>query len=258
LARKPAALLAQLSDPHVRVGPDDDGTGAALEAAVAAVAALDPGPDALLLSGDLAEHADPREYERVRELLRPLAMPVHAIPGNHDDRAALRAHFDIPGEGPGGLVQYAVTCGELRLVACDSTVPGWDHGGFGPDRLALLEELLGEDTGSPTIVAMHHPPCLVGADGLDAIGVPEPERAALGELLARHPQVSRVLAGHVHRATTGRVGDCPVVTCPSNWRESALDLRPGSALSFSESDPPGFALHVLTDDGELASHIQPL
>jgi 3',5'-cyclic AMP phosphodiesterase CpdA len=256
LARSPAALLAQLSDPHIRLGPDDDGTGAALAASVAAVAALDPQPDALLLSGDLAEHAHPREYERVRELLRPLTLPVHALPGNHDERAVLRAHFDIPREGE--LVQYAVSCGALRLVACDSTIPGHDSGSLAPDRLALLDELLGEDTSTPTIVAMHHPPFLIGAPALDRIGVPEPERAALGELLARHPQVKRVTAGHVHRAATGRVGNCPAITSPSNWRQSALDLRPDSELAFADADPPGFVLHVLTSDGELASHVQPI
>jgi 3',5'-cyclic-AMP phosphodiesterase len=253
LARSAAALLAQISDTHMRVGPDDDGTGAALEAAVAALAALDPQPDALLLSGDLAEHADPREYERVRDLLAPLALPVHAIPGNHDDLAELSAHFEVPGE------HYAVGCGGgLRLVACDSTAPGRDGGSFGPERLAELEALLAADTDSPTILAIHHPPFLLGAEAVDEIGLPPDDCAALGELLGRHPQVRRVTAGHVHAASIGRVGRCPALTCPSNWRQGAIDLRPGAGLGFSEADPPGFALHVLTGDGELASHIRPI
>jgi len=135
----------------MRVGPDDEGTGAAFEAAVAAVAALDPAPDAVLLSGDLAEHADPREYERVRSLLAPLSMPVHFLPGNHDDPTAVPAW-------------YAVQCGSLRLVACDSTVPGADSGSFGPERLERLEQLLAEDPRTPTVVAMHHPPIDIGVE----------------------------------------------------------------------------------------------
>lgn len=236
----------------MRVGLDDDGTGAALEAAVAAIAVLDPEPDALLVSGDLAEHADPREYERVRELLAPLALPVHAIPGNHDDVAELSAHFAVPGP------HYAVRCGGLRLVACDSTIPGYDSGSFGPERIALLDELLGGDTDTPTIVAMHHPPFLLGAEAVDKIGLPADDCAAVGELLERHPQVRRVTAGHVHAASVGCVGNCPVVTCPSNWRQGAIDLRPGAGLGFSEKDPPAFVLHVLTGDGELASQIRPI
>ena len=227
----------------MRVGPDDEGSGAALEAAVAAVAALDPAPDAVLLSGDLAEHADPREYERVRELLAPLSMPVHAIPGNHDDPEAVTAW-------------YAADCGQLRLVACDSTVPGSDGGAFGPDRLERLEGLLAEESSTPTIVAMHHPPVDIGVEAADAIGLPREDRVALGELLSRHPEVLRVATGHVHRGAAGRVGSCPVFTCPSTWRQGALDLRPGVPLQLSE-DAPAFALHVLVD-GEVASHIQPI
>jgi Icc protein len=237
------ALLAQLSDPHMRLGPDDEGTGAAFEAAVAAVARLDPSPDAVLLSGDLAEHADPREYERVRELLSPLSMPVHSLPGNHDDSEA------VPG-------WYAVRCGELRLVVCDSTVPGADGGSFGAERLSRLEQLLAEEPGAPTVVAMHHPPIDIGVEAADAIGLPREDRAAFGELLDAQPQVLRVVAGHVHRGAVGRVGSCPVFTCPSTWRQGALDLRPGAPLQLSE-DAPAFALHVLVD-GELASHVQPL
>jgi len=226
----------------MRVGADDEGTGAALEAAVAAVAALDPAPDAVLLSGDLAEHADPREYERVRELLAPLSMPLHAIPGNHDDPEAVPAW-------------YSVRCGALRLVACDSTVPGADDGAFGPERLDRLERLLGEDPSAPTIVAMHHPPIDIGVEAADAIGLPREDRVALSELLDAHAQVRRVVAGHVHRGAAGRVGNCPVFTCPSTWRQGALDLRPGAPLRLSE-DQPAFALHVLMD-GEIVSHVQP-
>jgi 3',5'-cyclic-AMP phosphodiesterase len=237
------ALLAQLSDPHMRIGAEDEGTGAAFEAAVAAVADLDPQPHAVLLSGDLAEHADPREYERVRELLAPLLMPVHVLPGNHDDPAAVPAW-------------YAVPCGKLRLVACDSTVPAEDGGSFGPERLSRLEQLLAEDPRTATVVAMHHPPIDIGVEAADAIGLPREDRAALGELLDAHPQVRRVVAGHVHRGAAGRVGNCPVFTCPSTWRQGALDLRPGAPLQLSE-DRPAFALHVLLD-GEVTSHVQPI
>ena len=40
-------MLAQLSDPHVDVGPGDTGSAAALAAAVRAVLSLDPAPDAV-------------------------------------------------------------------------------------------------------------------------------------------------------------------------------------------------------------------
>lgn len=236
----------------MRVGPGDEGSAAGFEAAVAAVAALDPQPHAVLLSGDLAEHADPREYERVRELLAPLTMPVHPIPGNHDDRDALRACFDVPAAD--GLIQYAVGCGDLRLVACDSTVPGEDGGSFGDERLGALAGLLQEDRGTPTLVAMHHPPFPIGVTASDDFGLTAADRAALGELLGSHSQVQRVVTGHVHCSAVGCVASCPVMSCPSTWRQSALDLRPGAPLRLEERRP-GFAVHVLVD-GAIVSHIR--
>src|SRR5207247_6993465 len=114
-------LLAQLSDPHVRVGRGDDGPAEALAAAVRAVAALAPLPQAVLVSGDIADHGEAREYERARELLAPLPMPVHVLAGNHDDRDALRECFGAATAWAGGAgeqYQYATRCGPLRLVAC--------------------------------------------------------------------------------------------------------------------------------------------
>ena len=68
-------MIAQLSDPHMRLGPDDEGSGEALAAAVRAVLRLERRPDALIVTGDLADGGLPDEYARVRELLSPLPMP---------------------------------------------------------------------------------------------------------------------------------------------------------------------------------------
>ena len=123
-------ILAQISDPHLRVGPGDAGSAQALEAAVDAVNALDPLPDAVLLSGDLTDHATADEYQRVAELLEPLSMPVHLLAGNHDDPDEMRAHLGAPGK-PGEPLQYTQELGPLRLIACDTTIRGRDDGALG-------------------------------------------------------------------------------------------------------------------------------
>jgi 3',5'-cyclic-AMP phosphodiesterase len=225
-------IIAQLSDPHIRVGPDDQGSAAALAQAVDAVLALAPLPTAVIVTGDLAEHAAPSEYERFAELTAPLPMPVHVLPGNHDD-------LDWPGP-------HTVECDGTRVVLCDTHIPGRDDGRLDLDWLA------GElSTGAPTIVAMHHPPLLTGIGGLDAIGLPEHERAALGELLARSPHVVRVTAGHVHRSAFATLGGCPVTTCAStNWQAK---LEIGSPGFTTVREPPAFLVH--THD---VAHVQPV
>jgi 3',5'-cyclic-AMP phosphodiesterase len=68
-------MLVQLSDPHVVTpGARLQGcidTPALLAQAVAAVAALQPAPDAVLLTGDLVERGRADEYAHLRALLRP-------------------------------------------------------------------------------------------------------------------------------------------------------------------------------------------
>jgi Icc protein len=226
-------IIAQLSDPHIRVGPNDQGSAAALANAVETVLALDPLPDAVLVSGDLADHAAAAEYERVSELLAPLPMPVHVLPGNHDV---------LDWDGP-----YSTDCGELRLVVCDTTIEGRDDGHLDLDWLA--SQLA--QSSAPTIVAMHHPPLLTGIGGLDAIGLPEHERAALATLLARSPHVRRIAAGHVHRAAFATLGGCAVVTCPStNWQAKLEIGSPGFSIA---PEPPAFLVHTAD-----VAHVQPV
>jgi Icc protein len=247
-------LLAQLSDPHVN--DDDDRPASALAAAVRSVVALDPAPGAVLVSGDLTEHGSPSEYERVRELLLALTMPVHVLAGNHDDRAALRKSFPLPpaiADDGSEDYHYATRCGPLRLIGCDTTQPGRDDGTFGADRLAWLEARLSEDRDTPTVVAMHHLPLPTGIPAMDAIGLPRADRVAIDELVAAFPHVGMLVAGHVHRAVVGTLGGCAVFACPSTYLQLALDLLEPSRITL-EPAPPGFGLHIAVA-GELVSHV---
>lgn len=90
-------LLAQLSDLHIKAGGRLSygvvDTLGALRLAVDRLNALQPRPDALVITGDLVDFGTPEEYATLREALAELAMPFFVIPGNHDDRAALRVAF---------------------------------------------------------------------------------------------------------------------------------------------------------------------
>jgi 3',5'-cyclic AMP phosphodiesterase CpdA len=219
---------------------------------------LKPLPDAVLVSGDLVNDPGPRQYERVRELLAPLPMPVYVMAGNHDDRDALREYFALSNASTGSVgapFQYSVSIGELRLVVCDSTIPGHEEGAFGEERRQWLKAELAAAPQTPAIVAMHHPPLLTGMPAFDEISLPEAHRLVLGELLSVTPNAMRVVAGHIHRAIFGTAGGCGVVVCPSTYLQAPLEL--GTTVLNLVPEPPGFALHS-TVDGGITSHIQPI
>jgi Icc protein len=251
------ATLVQLSDLHLRPG-EDDGPALRLERAVQRVAALQPQPHAVLLSGDIADTPSSAAYAQAHELLSPLGVPLYAIPGNHDDRDLVRARFG-PAPAPAGApVCFAVDCGPLRLVGCDSTRAGDDAGALGGEQLGWLEQTLGQAPGKPTLLALHHPPVLTGVRVMDAIALDAEDRVALEALLAAHRQVLAITCGHVHTTMTTAFAGRPLLICPSTNSTIRLDLRPRDDLPFVASDGPvGFAVHTLVE-GRLVSHVQAL
>jgi 3',5'-cyclic-AMP phosphodiesterase len=248
----PASALVQLSDPHLGASWDGVDPAARLEATVAAVRQLRPQPDAVLLSGDLAENATDAEYSRLRELLAPIEAPLCVLPGNHDDRAALRRHFDLDGADD-EAIQYDLEVGGIRLVVLDTKRNGSDAGLLGAERLAWLESTLAAKPKATTVVAMHHAPLLTGIPPMDTIGLSPADRDGLEAVVAAHPQVQLLAGGHVHRAIAGELAGRPVLAAPSTYLQLELDFQ-ATELSFSD-DPPGFAVHLCVD-GEVVSHVR--
>jgi 3',5'-cyclic-AMP phosphodiesterase len=250
-------LIAQITDSHVGVGAENDTAAEALANAVAAIRDLDPAPVAVLFTGDIAANGLPEEYERAREILAALEMPVHPLMGNHDDREALRAAFaDHPGVAAAGeFIQYTAACGPVEVIACDTHDPDWYGGRLGPERLAWIETELERTSGSPTILALHHPPVLVGIHEFDAeIPLAPEDRDALREL-SRRPDL--IVAGHLHLSVYGMLGSTPVVVSPSVDLQAAFDLTPGAEVRLVP-DPPGYAVHLHGADPGIVSHVRPL
>ena len=246
-----STVVVQLSDPHIGATWADGDPVAGLAAAVDAIRRLRPAPDALLLTGDLADTRADSEYAHVLDALSDIDAPRYALPGNHDDRDGLRRHFGIQGD-PGTPVEYAVELGALRVLMLDSTRPGADAGEFDAGRLAWLEDALSADPHTPTLLAMHHPPLVTHVPGLDALALAAGDRVALADVVARHPNVVLIIAGHVHRAISGELAGRRVLSAPSTYVGFEFDL---AAEQIDEvPTPPGYVVHVLRD-GALASHV---
>ena len=247
-------FLVQLSDPHIGADWTDADPVARLAAAIESARALCPHPDAVLVTGDLTDHASDAEYEQVLELLAPLGDPLYVLPGNHDDRGALRRHFAVPG-GDGEPIQYTADLGPWRLVVLDTTRPGEDPGALDAERLGWLDEKLAREPQRPTLLAMHHPPLRTGIPAWDAIGLADADRRALGEVIAGYPNVRRIVAGHVHRTITGELAGRAVLTVPSTYVQMSLEF--GSPELKLAEEPAGFAVHVIDGD-ELVTHVHPV
>lgn len=217
--------IVQISDTHI--SREHQSRTADLKRCIEAINALDPQPDIVVHTGDVAHDGHPDEYGIARKLLDKLSVPYFVLPGNRDNRQELIRTFQDGRHIRAGMdfVQYSVESFEARLVFLDTASRKSNKGRFCQDRLAHAERLLSGETTRPTLVFLHHPPFEVGT-------IPDPfqfeswaEVEALEALLAKHDGVRRVICGHVHRNVEGTVGSVPAIAISC----TAVDLRKGDA-----------------------------
>lgn len=248
-------LIAHLSDPHLTTGPLAAEPAAGLYRALGRALALEPRPDCVLISGDLADHGRPAEYEMSREILAGVGVPVHLMTGNHDDCGALlRAFTGSHYLGGSNRAYYRVDYPEATLVILDSLDQGHAGGRLGPEQLDWLDHELAERPDIPAFVGVHHPPIALGIPGPDAIRLAD--GPALAEVLTAHRHVVRVLSGHVHRPVTAAFAGTILTTAPSTYRQSSLTMAPSAPIGYLV-EPTAFLLHQLTGDG-WATHTVPV
>jgi 3',5'-cyclic-AMP phosphodiesterase len=245
-------LIAQISDLHVN---DGDAlvarlvdANATLGAAIDFLNELTPRPVAVVATGDLTDNGLPSEYEALRALLARCDLPVYLTPGNHDEPQPLLDAFPEHGYLPrrGGPLHYAIDDHPVRLVGVDTTHPGYHDGELGDDELAWLDETLAARPGTPTLVFMHHPPFDTGVWWMDCVGLSEEHRRGFEAVIRRHPQVQRVVAGHVHRPVQTVWGSTIVSVAPSTAHQVGLDLLAGGAMRLT-GEPPMITLLDWTD-----------
>lgn len=235
-------LIAQISDPHVTT------EGTAIRALVdtpqrlvdafETCAGLPRVPDVILLTGDLVNDATPAEYELLAATLDAAPCPVFPIPGNHDDAAQLRATFEslpcCPVDLPDttGPFHYVVDDHPVRLIAFDTIDPGNHSGLVTAASAGWLDDTLALRTDAPTIVFMHHVPYATGAWWFDYNGVAGSD--LLREVLAHHPQVVRVVSGHVHRTSSTQWGRLTLSAAPSTAYLSGTGVNGGPPVILDQ------------------------
>jgi 3',5'-cyclic AMP phosphodiesterase CpdA len=240
-------LIAQITDTHIRpkgkllhhMVP----TARYLRRCIVQLETMEHRPDVVVATGDLVDRGKPKEYRRLKKILARLSIPLFVVPGNHDDRSAFREAFDdhayLPAHGP---LQYVIDGFPLRLIGLDTTRKKHPGGELDDTRLAWLAARLDEQPRRPTFVFMHHPPFATGIAPVDRHGFRGLDRFAA--LVARHPQIVRIVCGHIHRPTTIPFARTVASSAPSTAPQLVVD-RGASGFYGIRLEPAGFALHRL-------------
>jgi len=250
-------LIAQISDLHIKARGALSyrvvDTARHLRECIAHIKSLKQRPDIVVATGDLTDFGRPEEYDLLRELLGELDLPLYMIPGNHDERANLRAAF--PGHAylrqQPEFVQYVIEDWPLRIVALDTVIPGMSGGTLCEKRLGWLAQQLRERPDRPTLVLMHHPPFRTLIGHMDDIGLAN--APSFKAVLVNHPQVQAVLCGHLHRPIETVWRGIFMSTSPSPAHQVALDLSADAPSCFM-MEPPAIRLHAWSQEDGWLSH----
>ena len=251
-------LIAQVTDIHLGFQPYDPAemNRKRFDEVVESLLALTPQPDLLLATGDLTEKGSIASYQTLKTIADRLPFPVHFALGNHDLRDNFRSIFpEVPVCGT-GHVQYAVVHGPLRFVVLDTLEEGHHGGALSAEQAAWLDETLLEDN-RPTVLVLHHPPIESG-NGWMTEDLHAPWVQRLAEVVRRHPQIIRMITGHLHRAIVTGWHGTTLAVCPSSAPQVAIDFREidgdnPDGRDMIVAEPPGFALHYWTGR-DLISH----
>jgi 3',5'-cyclic-AMP phosphodiesterase len=250
-------IIAHLTDLHLcAFGVQSHGylpASLVLQRAVERLNAMLPRPDLVLLTGDLTHAGGAAEYQALKAGLARLQLPFLAIPGNHDSRENFLAAFpDLPLDRRHGFGQFIHDAEHLRIIGLDTIKLGSSGGALCEKRLAFLDEALAGKGHRAALIAMHHPPILVGMKTMDPIWLQD-GREELAAILARHDGVEAILCGHHHRPIAGRFQGVPVFCGPSLVAQSDFGLDPYDPCTFSE-EPASFHVHWHMPEHGLVTH----
>lgn len=235
--------VAHISDLHIGASPQAE---VRARAVTEHLAAMTPTPDALVVSGDVADHGLPQEYAVAHDVLSAWAGPMVVCPGNHDVREAFAT--GLLGREASGPLDRESDIGGICFLALDTLVPApagerIDHGELTPASLEFLDSRLSASI-RPTVVVFHHPPGGLGLPGMEPISLVNAE--AYAQIIFRHGHVVATLVGHAHTASAATLGGRPLLIGGGVVSTLAVAGEPGP--SVLTDTPPVVAFHLIEDD----------
>lgn len=250
-------VFAQITDLHIRtkgklaMGVVD--TETCLRQSLKAISEFSPRPDFILITGDLVDCGMVEEYQNLKEILAETDIPIRLVLGNHDRRETFLEVFG--GEdylaGCDQFIQYEIDAGPCRVICVDTVNPGESGGFLCADRLKWIDQSLSADREKPTVVALHHPPFKSGLQYMDDMGLENADD--LEAIVAKAPNVERVLCGHLHRPVQAKWAGTVASVMSNPAHQLSVDLfKPDTPRLYME--PSEFQVHVWIEGQGLVSH----
>ena len=240
-------VIAQVSDTHLFADLNQTlmgfPTGKSFQAVLAQIQKIQP--DLLLFTGDISQDETLTSYQHFLDLVAPLNIPTHWIPGNHDRLPLMESLLNQNSIS----AEKSVQVGGWHLLLLNSMIPGKVYGQLSPETLKWMEQQLQTYRDLPTLIALHHPPFPIGSAWMDKIGLHQADH--LLSIIDRHPQVQLVVFGHIHQEFQQQRRGVTYLGTPS----TCVQFQPHNPNFGLANQSPGFRLLSLYANGQFETEV---
>ncbi len=242
-AANPQRLL-QITDIHLRAVAGDTLLGVDTWHSVAAVLEQALGehrPDALLITGDVAQDPLPDVYARFYGWLKArYAGPTLVTPGNHD----------IAGNMGALLETQRLSLSGWQVLPLDSHVDDEPQALVSSADFATLKAACNKSDNANLLVATHHPPVDINCPWLDRDRIQNGHE--LLEWMAEHGRIRALVFGHAHQELNLAHRQLSLLGTPS----TCIQFEPGSSRFSVDEQKPGYRWLLLGEDGSVRSEVR--
>ncbi|HAS44969.1 MAG TPA: phosphodiesterase [Microscillaceae bacterium] len=193
--------------------------------------------DFILLTGDMAAKQEKEVYYHIDELITPLGVKWHWLPGNHDSATLMQAVAPKLGVQTTRVFEAK----GWRFILLNSVDPEEQavEGILPPEELQFLNQHLRDAPDTSTIVALHHQPIALPGAWVDPLGLQNKEE--FYAIVDQHPQIKAVIFGHIHHAKLWERNQIQYLAAPA----TSYQFNPYTPEFSLDLLAPGYRLYTL-------------
>ena len=245
-ARNPDCIrVIQITDTHIFASPelefDGFDTSASLDSVIEHIKGQEEQADMFLLTGDLVHDSVHIAYEKLKNQLRSLSMPVFCLAGNHDDPALMHKLLNEKNIHTSRTIKFE----NWRVLLLNTHLPDSHSGRLQAEELLFLEQGLEEGCGKNILIGLHHPPVPIASSWMDAMALQNPEE--LFSILDKYSEVRGLVWGHIHQVFKSERNGIQLHGSPS----SCVQFKPKTDKFVRDDLGPGYSVLQLHKDGSI-------
>lgn len=241
--------VLQVTDPHLFAAADGSLRGTvtaeSLKSVVDHIRRQQWPADFVASTGDIVQDDSAGAYQRFKEIMEPLGLPVHCIPGNHDVRPLMQAA--LAGEPWHYCESFDI--GGWHIIGIDSCIDGDAGGCISSEELNRLNATLLQTAAAHVAVFLHHPPLPMGSKWLDSVGLRNATEFL--DVITAAGNVRTAIFGHVHQEFDKMHGSVRIIGTPS----TCAQFKPFEDDFSLDSKPPAYRRICLNADGSIDTEL---